>query len=144
MDKELKEFYQLFDMAPNLAILDINNNYINMTQALNDLVLDIEGNITTVEYTNLDKEKAKIRKAAYEYGVISDCFLESEDKRSMMELINRGVRDSGHIIILEKKGKSLQEIYTLFEEFDIGAVSIIDIFKEYDLIMGKKLHMWGM
>lgn len=144
MNKEIKDFYQLFDLAPNLAILDLNNNHQNMTRALNDLVIEHDGGVTTVEYENLNKQRAKVRKAAYEYGVISDCVLECDDKRSLMKLISHGVRDSGHIIVLEKKGKNLEELYMLFEEFDIGAVSMIDIFEEYDLIMGKKLHMWGM
>jgi hypothetical protein len=144
MRKELEEFYQLFDMAPNISILDINNSCEDMTQTLNHFVSKFDGIVTTLEFNTLEKQKNRVKKASYEYGVICNSILSSKDKSSLMQTIDKGVRDSGYIIVLEKKGQNLMEIYKLFEEFDIGAVSSIDIFEEYDLLMGKKLHMWGM
>jgi hypothetical protein len=61
-----------------------------------------------------------------------------------MQILNKALRDAGHIIILEEKNKDISPIYNLLEEFDYGAISSIDIFAKYNLIMGKKLHMWGM
>jgi len=142
--KELEEFLCLFDVTPNVSVLDLNIQCDDITKTLNSLVSPFDGTVTTINTNILNELKIKIRKSNYDYGVISNSILDSTDNETLMKIITGGIRDSGHIIILEKKDKDLEEIYNLLEEYDYGAISSIDIFEEYSLIMGKKLHMWGM
>ena len=144
MYKELEEFLCLFDVTPNVSVLDLNIQCDDITKTLNSLVSPFDGTVTTINTNILNELKIKIRKSNYDYGVISNSILDSTDNETLMKIITGGIRDSGHIIILEKKDKDLEEIYNLLEEYDYGAISSIDIFEEYSLIMGKKLHMWGM
>ena len=144
MTKELEEFSFLFDFTPNIAILDLNNGCDSITKSLNDFVYSFDGEITTVKNKILNELKVKIKRSNYDYGVICNFILSYEDKKTLMKIITSAIRDSGYIIILEEKNKNLNEIYSLLEEFDFGAVNSIDIFKNYNLIMGKKMHMWGM
>ncbi len=144
MNKELEEFSSLFDLTPSIAILDLNNSNTEVTTRLNNLVEPIDGKITTIIPTVLNEFRAKIKRSNYDYGVISNTILDFDDKKILMKIITMAIRDSGYIIILEEKAKSLDIIYELLEEFDYGAVSTIDIFDKYNLIMAKKLHMWGM
>ncbi len=144
MLKEIEEFSCLFDLTPNINILDLNSDAANITKALNDFVNPFDGTITTVRTSILNKLRSKIKRSNYDYGVICNIIASSSDKKSLMNIISMAIRDSGHIIILEKKDKELTDIYNLLEEFDYGALSTIDIFDKYNLIMGKKLHMWGM
>ena len=144
MYKELEEFLCLFDVTPNVSVLDLNIGCDDITKTLNSLVSPLDGTVTTLDSTVLEELKVKIKRSNYDYGVISNSILDSTDKDTLMQIITKGIRDSGHIIILEEKGKDLEEIYHLLEECDYGAISSIDIFEYYNLIMGKKLHMWGM
>ena len=52
--------------------------------------------------------------------------------------------NTANVIILEKKGiLDLEAIKTLLEEMEFRAANEIDIIDGYDLIMAKKMHMWG-
>jgi hypothetical protein len=142
--KSIDFFKSLFNFTPCISILNLNNNLNEITESLNNFVSPYDGEITTLKTEVLKELRVKVRRSNYDYAVIVDTILNSEDKNHLMKIISIGIRDSGYIIILEKKDKSLEDIYTLLEEFDYGAVSSIDIFDDYNLIMGKKLHMWGM
>ena len=144
MQKEIEDFCSLFTLTPNISILDLNVEFKDMTQILNDLVEPVSGTITTINTSKLNEIRAKAKRSNYDYGVISNQILQQDDKYLLMKLISMAIRDSGYIVILEQKEKDTSAIYKLLEEFDYGAVSCIDIFSNYSLIIGKKLHMWGM
>ncbi|MEA3498191.1 MAG: hypothetical protein U9R16_03940 [Campylobacterota bacterium] len=144
MSKELEQFSQLFGMTPSISILDINNSCEDITKTLNRLVEPEDGKVTTLYTTNLNELRVKVKRSNYDYAVLSASFLNQEEKNLFMKIVSLGLRDSGYIIFLEEKDKQIDEIYTLLEEYDFGAISSIDIFENYQLIMGKKLHMWGM
>jgi len=144
MPKQISEFLELFTITPNIDILDLNNGCDDISKALNELVKPFDGKIVTINTQVLNELKIKVKRSSCEYGVISNSILQSEDKHTLMKIITTAIRDSGYIVILEEKEKSLEEIYELLEEFDFGAISSVDIFEKYNLIIGKKLHMWGM
>ena len=142
--KSLGFFKSLFSFTPSISILNLNNGTNKITESLNDFVAPYDGTITSLDTKVLKELRAKVKHSSYDYAVIDNTFLNIEDKNLFMKIVSRGIRDSGYIIILEQKDKSLDDVYNLLEEFDYGAVSSIDIFEDYNLIMGKKLHMWGM
>ena len=144
MPKELDDFSCLFDLTPNIDILNLTNHCDIITKALHNLLKPVGGNLTTIETSAVVELKSNIKRSNYDYGIICDSFINSTNKNMLIKIITMAIRDSGYIIILEKKDKALDDIYVLLEEFDYGAISMIDIFSEYNLIMGKKLHMWGM
>ena len=144
IEKNLEDFSSLFDLTPQISILDINNNFHAITNKLEDIVLPHDGVVTTLENLPLNQLKIKAKRSSYDYVIISNTFLNQENISTFMKIISVTLRDSGYIIILEDKEKDLDRVYDLLEEFDYGAVSSIDIFTQYNLVMGKKLHMWGM
>ncbi len=142
--KEIEDFSSLFDLTPSIGILDLNNGSSDITTALDNFINPFEGTLTTLRTTILNELRVQLKKSNYDYGIICNSILDSSDARILMKMITLSIRDSGYIIILENKSKSLDIIYELLEECDFGAISSIDIFENYNLIMGKKLHMWGM
>ena len=144
MSKEIENFTSLFDFTPNISILDLNSGFKDITNILNSLISPFDGIVTTINTDILNELKVKIKRSSYDYGIITRMMLDAIDKEILIEIITKGIRDYGYIIILEEKSKNLDDIYMLLEECDYGAISTIDIFENYSLIMGKKLHMWGM
>jgi len=144
LSKAIEEFTSLFDFTPNISVLDLNNGSKDITNILNSLAIPFDGIVTTIETNILNELKTKIKRSSYDYGIITKMIMDSTDKETLMEIITKGIRDYGYIIILEEKSKNLDEVYHLLEECDYGAISTIDIFEDYSLIMAKKLHMWGM
>ena len=145
LSKELEDFSSLFELTPSISILHYINTQNKVTNYLESLVSSYDGNISIIENSpEINNLQKLVKQSNYDYIVISKIILEHQDKNIFMKIISRGLRDSGYIIILEEKGKCLNDIYSLLEEFDYGAVSSIDIFEKCSLVMGKKLHMWGM
>ncbi len=142
--KELKEFQALFALTPSITILDCNIDNNPITNILNSLVKPSDGKITTIKTSDINELRVKAKRSTYDYGIISNLILDHNDKHKLMTIISKAIRDSGYIIILEDKKKDFSVLYELLEEFDYGAVGTIDIFENYNLIMGMKVHMWGM
>ena len=52
--------------------------------------------------------------------------------------------NTADIIIMQKKGTmDIDAIKEMLEEFEFRAANYIDVLPEYDLVMAKKMHMWG-
>jgi hypothetical protein len=145
LSKELKEFKSLFDLTPSISILNYTQKSSYITKFLEKLIEPYEGDITVIEgFIPIKKVRMLARVSSCDYAIICNSILEHKEKINFMKTIDKILRDSGYLIILEKKDKKLDDIYNLLEEFDYGAISSIDIFDNYNLIMAKKLHMWGM
>jgi hypothetical protein len=144
MSKAVDEFATIFSLVPCINILNLNINNKEITDKLNQIVTPFDGKITTIK-SNIFKECVRdIKRSSYDYGVVVDSFINSDNTNNLFKLVATSIRDAGYIIIIEDKEKDLSNIYDLLEKYDFGAISQIDIFKNSNLIIGKKLHMWGM
>ena len=143
-NKELDDFLSLFEEIPSISILDINTNLSTISNKMQNFVNNSNGTLLTLNHLKTTELKARIKRSNYDYVIVSNSFLDQENQNIFMKLLSMGLRDYGHIIIIEPKDKSIDTIYSLLEEFDYGATSCIDIFDGYHLIMARKLHMWGM
>ena len=74
LSKELEEFSQLFDLTPSISILDINNSCDDVTNTLSSLVLPHDGKITTLNTTNLNELRMKVKRSNYDYVVLYSSF----------------------------------------------------------------------
>jgi hypothetical protein len=144
-DSELNDFKSLFDLVPCVSILCYTNTQSNLTNFLDTLIAPVDGKLNLIlNDLPLGKVRLLAKPSSAEYLIVKSSFLDNENSNNLMQILNKALRDAGHIIILEEKNKDISPIYNLLEEFDYGAISSIDIFAKYNLIMGKKLHMWGM
>ena len=52
--------------------------------------------------------------------------------------------NAADVIIMEKKGiMDVEATKELLEKFEFRAPNAIDLLDEYELVMAKKMHMWG-
>ena len=144
MDKELNDFNSLFDLVPSINILFVYDNFDKFIVSLKSDIKKFNGFITQIKIDNLSKEYRQLHQKNFEYAIICDSFGKISNKDSFIKLIHNSIGNSGYIIVLEKKQNNNDFILPLLDKHGFGALSNIDIFKEYDLFMGKKMHMWGM
>ncbi len=145
MSKELEEFGSLFNLTPSVNILHYIEVSNEITQKLESIVLPFGGKVKTIENNPpLNHLRKEAKHHGFDYAIVSCSIVDHDDQNNFMNLISKSLRDSGYMIILEKKEKTLNSVYELLEKYDYGAVNSINIFEEYNLIMAKKLHMWGM
>jgi hypothetical protein len=94
----------------------------------------------------LSDKKTLFRAMPREYDIIllKDIFADFEDKEGMLLLVYRCLANAGYIVIMEKKGSlEIKKVLELLENFEYRAANEIDIIDGYDLVMAKKMHMWG-
>jgi hypothetical protein len=76
--------------------------------------------------------------------VIKDVFCTHENQKMILKLAYLTLANAANIIIIEKKGvMDIEAVKTMLQEYEFRAPNEIDIIDGYDLVMAKKMHMWG-
>lgn len=144
MQKGLELFPSLFDNFPNLAVLHVNNKVDFLNSIIEEVVKNSEGKLDFKEFS--DEKSLRLRATArdYEYIILGDILDSCENKIQLLKMYYKALENSANIIILAKKSNnSTQEIKDLLDKTYFQAINDIDIFDDYIIITGKKMHMWG-
>ena len=76
--------------------------------------------------------------------VLKDIFYAHKNKKMILKHSYLTLANTANIIIMEKKGvMDIKAIKEMLEEYEFRAPNEIDIVDGYDLVMAKKMHMWG-
>jgi hypothetical protein len=146
MNKEFLQFLELFDSSPNIAILHIDNGCDDISCFLKEFVETNNGELSFKNIKDIDLKRLRLKDRNFEYAIVSNC-LNSFDTKEQERFINgiyHSLENSAFIIILEESLKSdLSSMCELLDRCNFRAVNSIDIFEKYNLVMAKKLHMWG-
>ena len=144
MQKNLALFSSLFDEFPNLAVLHINNGVDFINPIIESVVAKTEGKLDYKEFTDEKSLRLKPTAREYEYIILGDILDSCENKIQLLNMYYRALENSANIIVLAKKSNnSTEEIKELLDKTYFQAINDIDIFEEYIIITGKKMHMWG-
>ena len=143
----LKQFLQLFNPLPGSHYMQVSISNNEVTDALNFILEEVDGNLDIILYNeeNLDFTKP-FRALARSNDIIifQDTFHSHQDQKMILKIAYTSLANTANIIIMEKKGvMDIEVMKNMLEDFEFRAVNDIDIVEGYDLIMGKKMHMWG-
>jgi hypothetical protein len=76
--------------------------------------------------------------------VIYDCLDSVPNNHKFIQEIYHSLENSANIILIaDKSKKNLQYLIELLDNNDFRAANSIDIFQDYYVVTGKKMHMWG-
>ncbi|PHS59251.1 MAG: hypothetical protein COB17_00895 [Sulfurimonas sp.] len=76
--------------------------------------------------------------------IIKDVYMSHENQNMLLKLSYLTLANSAEIIIMEKKGlMDLDAVKQKLEDFEFRTANTIDIVDGYDLVIAKKMHMWG-
>jgi hypothetical protein len=144
LNKEFGQFEQLFDSSPNIAILNIDNGFEEVTSFLKEFLEKNKGEFTFQSLEEIKNKRFRLKDRNFEYAVVSNCLTEIEKKEQFINGVYHSLENSAFIILLEEKKKVDSSIMCeLLDRCNFRAVNSIDIFPNYYLVMAKKLHMWG-
>lgn len=81
----------------------------------------------------------------YAAVIVQDVLHLHESPRKFLELIYRTLLNACEIIIVQKRGSmGISEIEALLDEAEFRAINAItDLIDGYEVVIGKKMHMWG-
>ncbi|MDQ1264792.1 MAG: hypothetical protein QG559_1793 [Campylobacterota bacterium] len=150
---------ELFHPLPGNRYLEVTTHIDDISKLLSDMLQQVGGYLSIALYANeakLQEIEAKIQHLSdtktlfkampreYDTILLKDIFADFEDKEGMLLLAYRSLANAGYIVILEKKDSiDVKSVLKLLEEFEFRAPNEIDIVEGYDLIIAKKMHMWG-
>ncbi|WP_226962120.1 hypothetical protein [Sulfurimonas marina] len=159
---ELEQFLELFNPLPGNCYMQVTTEPDETTKALASLMKNVNGELRVVYYTedqelfdNLDVEKkqqvdsfAKPFRALprdHDMIIFKDIFNQHLRPEQILKTAYTTLANAAHIIIMEKKGTmAIEETIELLDKFEFRSPNYIEnVVEGYDLVMAKKLHMWG-
>ncbi len=159
---DLKQFLQLFNPYPGNNYLQITTEVDETTDALYELMKSVDGVLNLVIYKEEDIDlSSKFPDANIQYVknfkqpfralprtndivVFKDVFHQHENQKGILKIAYATLANTAEVIIMEKKGLlDIEAIKETLEVFEFRAANDIDVLPEYDLVMAKKMHMWG-
>ncbi|WP_455757074.1 hypothetical protein [Sulfurimonas sp.] len=144
---DLKQFLELFNPLPGNHYLQVTTRADEITDALTSTLEKVGGNLSVALYNdeNLDFSKP-FRAPARSNDIIifQDTFVSHKNQKMILKIAYTSLANTADIIIMEKKGvMDIEKMKNMLEEFEFRAPNDIDVLPEYDLVMAKKMHMWG-
>jgi hypothetical protein len=143
----LDKFLQLFNPLPGNHYLQVCIAEDDITTALSSLMESVDGTLNIALYNeeNLNfSQPFRAMPRNHDMVILKDIFHKHENPKMILKLAYLTLANTAHVIIMEKKGiMDVEATKELLEEFEFRAPNEIDIVDGYDLVIAKKMHMWG-
>jgi len=143
----LDKFKQLFNPLPGNHYLQVCQKEDEISVMLKELMDEVDGEFKLALYNdnNLSfSQPFRARPRDNDIVVIKDVYDKHENKQMILKLAYETLANTANVIIMEKKGiLDTDAMKATLEEFEFRAANEIDIVEGYDLVMAKKMHMWG-
>ena len=152
---------ELINPLPGYTILHVTSKADEMSSVLSKMLKEVGGtlNLAIYEPTEEIEEFDENVKVQYLDGydkifralprdndivIFKEVLASHLDKERMLKNAYMTLANAAQIIIMEKKGvMDISEVKSWLFEREFRAANEIDIIEGYDLIMAKKMHMWG-
>ena len=158
----LTSFLELFQPLPGNKYLQVTSKPDETTEALQILLAEHDGELHLAHYTQnkqnfshiphetkvqtIESLNKPFRALPRDYDMIifKDIFHLHTNPKGLIKIAYTALANTANIIIMEQKGTlNAEEIKELLEIFEFRAPNAIDLHPDYDLVMAKKMHMWG-
>ena len=132
--EELPEFEELSTDKRIDAIL-YNENEIDLSSKFPD---------ANIQYIKSFTQPFRALPRTNDIVIFKDVFHQHENQEGILKIAYTCLANAAEIIIMQKKSTmDIQATLEILEEFEFRSQNYIDVLPEYDLVMAKKLHMWG-
>jgi hypothetical protein len=160
----LEQFKELFNPLPGNHYIQVTSKVDDTTTTFYELMQSVGGELSLAYYH--EQEEAPDLLALYpdakiqyipnlvhpfralprdhDMVILKDIFTQHHKQELLLNTAYKTLANTAHIIIMEKKG--VLDTYAtqeLLERFEFRAPNTLDIVEGYDIVMGKKMHMWG-
>ena len=159
---ELKQFLELFNPLPGNHYIQITTEVDETSIALNKIIQEVDGEFHLAVYSQeeyvlpaelrdaklqvINKFNTPFRALPRDNDIVifKDIFSQHTNPAMLLRIAYTTLANTADIIIMEKKGiMDTEATKELLEKFEFRAPNAIDLLDEYELVMAKKMHMWG-
>lgn len=143
----LKKFRELFTPLPGNQYLQISTCRDEITTFFEELMDEVDGELKLVLYNDENLKLNQPFRAIprnHDKVIFKDVFAKHENQDMLIKLAYITLANAANIIIIEKKGiLDIKALKTKLESMEFRSPNEIDIIDGYDLVIAKKMHMWG-
>ena len=159
---DLKQFLELFNPLPGNHYLQVTTTPDVTTTALSNLIKNVDGEFNLVVYdaNEIDiqanypdakiqhiknfKQPFRALPRTHDIVVFKDFFHLHENQTGIIKIAYATLANTADIIIMQEKGTmDIEAMKEFLTEMEFRSANDIDVLPEYDLVMAKKMHMWG-
>jgi len=159
---DLKQFLELFNPYPGNNYLLVTSEIDEISDALYELMQSVDGVLNLVLYTEEELDlKSKYPNANIQHianfkqpfralprsndiVIFKDIFHKHENQKFILKTAYTTLANAADIVIMQEKGSmDIQTTLDTLQTFEFRSQNAIDILLNYDLVMAKKMHMWG-
>ena len=159
---QLDQFLELFNPLPGNHYIQVTTKPDATSEALNKIIQAVDGEFRLAIYTENEFELSSSLESAKvqfvkkfnvpfralprdnDIVIFKDILREHTNPKLLLKIAYTTLANTADIVVMEEKGKmDIEATKTLLEEFEFRAPNYIDVLDEYDLVMAKKMHMWG-
>ncbi len=159
---DLKQFRELFNPLPGNHYLyvtltpdDIATLFYEMMQQIggglnlaiyNKDSIEFASGLCDANIQHIKDFKTLFRAAPrnHDIVVLKDILYAHENPKALLKIAYTTLANTANIIIIEKKGvMDVEAMKALLEEHEFRSANEIDVIDGYDLVIAKKMHMWG-
>lgn len=163
MTSHIKQFLELFNPLPGNHYIQVTTNVDEITTALYELLNKKEGEfrlaifqkdepidiqkqfpLAKVQHINNFKNPFRALPRDNDMVIFKDVFHRHESQDRLLKTTYTTLANTANIIIMEKKGiMDIPAMLDRLQEYEFRSANYVDILPEYDLVIAKKMHMWG-
>ncbi len=159
---DLSQFLELFNPYPGNSYLQITDKVDATTDELYKLMESVDGVLNLVIYSDSKEDlKERYPNAKIQYidsltkpfkalprtndiVIFKDVFHKHTNKKGILKIAYTTLANAAEIVIMQQQGSAdVDEILSMLEANEFRSQNQIDLLEGYDLVMAKKLHMWG-
>ena len=160
--QNLEQFLQLFNPLPGNHYLQVTTEVDATTDALAKMLEKVGGELSLALYSDKEDDiNSRFANVKVQYiknfkqpfraiprdndmVILKDVFHRHENKNMILKIAYTTLANTANIIIMQEKGTmDIEAMKTMLEEFEFRAPNSIDVLPDFDLVIAKKMHMWG-
>ena len=158
----LEQFLELFNPLPGNHYLQVTTKPDATSVALQNMIKEVDGEFrlaiyaeqetplgddlrdTKVQFVKKFNTPFRALPRDNDMVILKDILTQHTNPELLLKIAYTTLANTADIIIMEAKGKmDIEATKELLEAFEFRAPNYIDVLDEYDLVMAKKMHMWG-
>jgi hypothetical protein len=163
MTSQVKQFLELFHPLPGNHYIQVTTNVDETTTALYELLNAKEGEfrlalyqeeeptqiqeafpLAKIQHINNFKTPFRALPRDNDTVIFKDIFHQHEAKERLLKITYTTLANTANVLIMEKKGvMDIPQMLEMLQEYEFRSPNYIDILPDYDLVIAKKMHMWG-
>jgi len=157
----MNQFLELCNPLPGNRYLLVTTHADEIATALAEKLLPVPGDLdiqcypgqhqnfdhhANVKMHHISNFKAPFRglPRSHDMVIFQDIYHLHQFPERMVKLAYTTLANTAHLIIMQRRGTmDLEAMLEMLERMEYRAGNVIDVLDGYDLVMAKKMHMWG-